>query len=91
MNSLKITLISFSILLNANIAKASPEDGQELHQESCTRCHSNDLYTPSQRKIKDLPALGKQVRFCKSSLGITWFDDEVSDVIDYLSVKHYKF
>jgi hypothetical protein len=38
-----------------------------------------------------LPNLGKQVRFCKDNLGLTWFDDEVNDVIHYLNKDFYKF
>lgn len=91
MNSLKIALISFFVLLNSHVAKAGTEDGKELHQESCTSCHSSELYKPDTRKVKNLPALDKQVRMCKNNLGLTWFDDEVSDVVDYLSVKHYRF
>jgi len=90
MKTLKLIAISF-ILMFANNAQANPEAGGELHEESCTRCHSSDAYTRSNAKIKNLPALGKQVRFCKSNLGISWFNEDVDDVVGFLNKSYYKF
>lgn len=92
MKNLYAFTISLTLLTSSQtLLAADIENGAELHKESCIRCHSGDLYAPENRKVKNLPALGKQVRFCKNNLGISWFDDEVSDVIGYLNKKHYKF
>jgi len=90
MNTLKLTLIGF-ILILANNAQADPEAGGKLHAESCTGCHSSDVYTRSNTRVKNLPALGKQVRMCKSNLGISWFNEDVDDVVGFLNKTYYKF
>ena len=66
-------------------------NGAKLHMQSCTGCHDNSIYTRQPRRVNSLPELGKQVRFCKNNLGLTWFDDEVNDVILYLNQDHYRF
>ncbi|MDH3759439.1 MAG: hypothetical protein OEU50_00570 [Gammaproteobacteria bacterium] len=70
---------------------ADVDNGSELHSESCTQCHDSDAYTRKDRKVQDLAGLGTQVRFCKDNLGVTWFDDEVDDVIGFLNQKYYHF
>lgn len=67
------------------------ENGETLHMEKCTGCHGAEIYTRQNKKVTSLPKLGTQVRFCKDNLGITWFDDEVNDVIHYLNTEYYKF
>lgn len=66
-------------------------NGEKLVNQNCTRCHDDSVYTRPNRRVKNLPGLGKQVRFCKDTIGITWFDDEVNDVVYYLNDKYYHF
>ncbi|MDJ0834039.1 MAG: cytochrome c [Gammaproteobacteria bacterium] len=66
-------------------------NGAELHGQSCTGCHDTGVYTRQPRRVNSLPALGKQVRFCRDNLGTPWFDDEVDDVILYLNRDYYRF
>ncbi len=66
-------------------------NGEKLVGQNCTRCHDDSVYTRPNRRVKTLPGLGKQVRFCKDTIGITWFDDEVNDVIYFLNDKYYHF
>lgn len=70
---------------------ADIENGDDLHFESCTGCHDDSLYTRADRKVGDLAQLGRQVRLCRDAVGVTWFDDEVDDVIAYLNATYYKF
>jgi len=72
-------------------AAADIENGDDLHFEHCTGCHDSTAYTRAERKVQNLVRLGAQVRFCKDSLGLTWFDDEVDDVIGYLNQTYYHF
>lgn len=65
--------------------------GEELHMENCTGCHGTGIYTRKNRLVNSLPKLGSQVRFCRDNLGLTWFDDEVNNVIHYLNTDYYKF
>ena len=70
---------------------ADVANGDELHFESCTGCHDDSVYTRADRKVRNLEQLGRQVRFCRDAIGVTWFDDEVDDVIAYLNATYYRF
>ena len=70
---------------------ADIENGDDLHFENCSGCHDSTAYTRENRKVQSLLRLGTQVRFCKDNLELTWFDDEVDDVIGYLNEKYYHF
>jgi mono/diheme cytochrome c family protein len=65
--------------------------GKTLHDEQCMKCHGTEVYTRSDRFIKDRAALAKQVQRCQLSAGAQWFDDDVNDVVDYLNTTFYKF
>jgi hypothetical protein len=82
-----IAAVSFTVLSNA----ADIGNGSELHVESCTACHDSAMYTRENRFVQSLANLGTQVRFCKDNLGITWFDDEVDDVVGFLNQNYYHF
>lgn len=84
-----IFTLTFSALSLA--AEADAENGDELHMEKCSGCHDSSVYTRTNKRVKTLPKLGSQVRFCKDNLGITWFDDEVNDVVHYLNKNYYHF
>ena len=94
--SLNITL--YTLVLCATQAYAAKETdaqaikhGQEIVQKDCTRCHGDEVYTRTDRRVSSLAALGKQVRRCKDNIGIQLFDEDVNDVIKYLNSKYYKF
>jgi hypothetical protein len=86
-----LAVSSLSLLLSAGVHAADLKRGEELHNERCMRCHDNEVYTRSDRRIKSLDKLAAQVRFCKNQTGAIWFDDEVDDVIQYLNQSFYKF
>jgi uncharacterized membrane protein len=85
-----IFLLIFAMFSGSALA-ADIDNGEDLHFEHCTGCHSEEVYTRDNRKMKDLAQLGKQVRFCQNAVGATWFDDEVEDVIEYLNATYYHF
>lgn len=95
-NLLSTTLL-LSGLLSATAFASGPEraadlaNGEKLVGQNCIRCHDDSVYTRPNRRVKTLPGLGKQVRFCKDTIGITWFDDEVDDVVYYLNDQYYHF
>lgn len=64
---------------------------EELHQESCTQCHSDQVYTRPDHFVKSIHALKKQVKRCKDSSNATWFDEDTDAVVHYLNTKYYKF
>jgi len=83
--------VAFFVLYLNSIQAADISNGDDLHFENCTGCHDDSVYTRDDRRVTSLSQLGKQVRFCKDAVGLTWFDDEVDDVIEYLNKTHYHF
>lgn len=82
-------LLTTSVLTTSYAGDAV--NGNQLHQANCVRCHDGSVYTRENRRVSSLPKLGTQVRTCRDMLGITWFDDEVDDVIVYLNQTYYHF
>ena len=81
----------FAAFYATSLTAANIENGDDLHFENCTGCHDSTAYTRDNRVVRSLPRLGAQVRFCRDNLGLTWFDDEVDDVIGYLNKEYYHF
>ena len=79
------------LLAATSTSAANLDNGDKLHQNNCTGCHDSNVYTRSNKRVNSLPRLGTQVRFCRDNLGLTWFDDQVDDVIHYLNTSYYKF
>jgi hypothetical protein len=86
-------LILGALLLSPSAVISADEapDGKSLHDARCVSCHSTEVYTRENRKIRSLSALGAQVRRCTQLTGVKWFDDETDAVIDYLNQNFYKF
>ena len=82
-------MLTASFIVSANAANI--DNGDDLHMTDCTGCHESTVYTRENRRVQNLPRLGKQVRICRDNLGITWVDDEVEDVIHYLDQSYYHF
>ena len=94
MKHISLKLISSAIIASSFSLSSQAADianGEKLHQESCIRCHDTGVYTREVKRVKNLQGLGKQVRFCRDNQGLTWFDDEVEDVVDYLNQNYYHF
>ena len=72
--------------------------GKSLHDDSCIECHvsiqggdGSGIYTRPDRRIDSLPALSSQVNRCKDSMGVSWPQDQIDDVVAYLNKTYYKF
>ena len=90
--TMRIFYLSMFVTFYATSLQAADiENGNDLHFENCTGCHDSTAYTRDNRVVRSLTRLGAQVRFCKDSLELTWFDDEVEDVIGYLNKEYYHF
>lgn len=83
--------VAVLVLSLGSLQAADIDNGDELHFSNCTGCHDASVYTRDDRRVRSLAQLGTQVRFCKETLGLTWFDDEVDDVIGYLNKTYYHF
>jgi len=84
-------LLVSAVIFIASANATDIDNGSELHAGNCTACHDSALYHCENKRVQTLARLGTQVRFCKDHLGITWFDDEVEDVVGYLNKNYYHF
>ncbi len=86
------------LLLAPAVQAADAKRGEELHNSQCISCHAarfgnngSDIYTLANRRVTSLDGLKKQVTRCRDNLRVTWFDEEVDDVVVYLNKQFYKF
>ena len=94
----KSGLFLILFLFASNIFAGDIKSGEELHKENCTSCHismlggdGSGIYTRDDRRIDSFAALTKQVKRCKTSLGVPWPEHQIDDVVTYLNETFYKF
>jgi len=88
----------FSLMLVSAVAQVDITNGKELHDANCLSCHidmqggdGSGIYTRENKRIETYPALIKQVKRCRDSLGVPWPDEHVNDVVEYLNSNFYKY
>jgi mono/diheme cytochrome c family protein len=95
-----IAALSFGLSLSlvATVHAADLKRGKQLLDENCIKCHASmiggdgsGIYTRANRRIDSLEALNTQVHRCKTSLGVSWPEDQIADVVAYLNKTYYKF
>ncbi|MGB5179757.1 MAG: cytochrome c [Gammaproteobacteria bacterium] len=92
MNKPLLIVISLCLAIASSpLLAADIKNGRQLQQKNCMSCHDDSMYTRDNRRINDLSGLRTQVQRCESTLGLTWFDEEVDDVTAYLNKSFYKF
>jgi cytochrome c553 len=89
----RLLMLATACLLTTGVlpAATAADNGATLHQEHCTSCHDDSVYTRKDRRVTSLAGLKKQVRRCELSQGLKWFDEDVDDVVNYLNKTYYKF
>lgn len=65
--------------------------GNKAHKNHCYKCHTDQVYTRDNRFVKSMSALSQQVKRCKDSNDILWFDTDTEAVTHFLNEKYYKF
>ena len=90
MKTLNLGLLAM-LMLPLPLAAVDIEHGEELHFDDCTGCHQEEVYTRENRVVGSLERLGRQVRFCRDTVGAQWFDEDVEDVIAFLNQAYYRF
>lgn len=93
--------LSIALIFTALASPALASDiqrGKSLHDDNCVECHvsiqggdGSGIYTREDRRIDSLPALRAQVNRCKDSMGVSWPEDQIDDVVAYLNSNYYKF
>lgn len=80
------------VLSVAPVSYAAEENnGKALYEENCLSCHTEEVLTRPDRRIKNLKQLHDQVRRCELSLGLRWFDEDIDRVTKHLNDNYYKF
>jgi mono/diheme cytochrome c family protein len=65
--------------------------GKQLVDNHCYDCHGTEYYTRKERRVDSRQKLSAQVRFCEQSQNLTWFDEDVENVAEYLNQNFYHF
>ncbi|WP_353569806.1 cytochrome c [Candidatus Albibeggiatoa sp. nov. BB20] len=96
-------LFLIGLFMNAVVYVQAAEisDGQKLHDKACLSCHDSmtngkpeQIYTREDQvesSVEDLAGLKSRVQTCATNTGAQWFDDEVTQVVEYLNTTYYKF
>lgn len=98
MKSLAIATVVLLQILNIHYSFADTIRGAKLESNHCKVCHaarfngdSSAIYLRDKRRVNNYNQLISQVRFCENNLGLTWFNDQVMDVVEHLNQSHYHF
>jgi len=84
--------VFFAIAIMVSMgARADVQHGKQLHDERCTKCHDDSVYTRQARFVTSKQALAEQVSGCAKNAGAQWSEEDVADVVDYLNTRYYKF
>lgn len=62
-----------------------------LYENHCTRCHTSVLHVRENRRAVSLKALEGWVRRWSGEEKLTWSEEEIVEVVDYLNRRYYKF
>ncbi len=66
--------------------------GESLHEQKCTSCHRDEVYTREDKMVKTMSALENQVNNCmRGAARAEWTQAETNSVIDFLNDRYYKF
>lgn len=92
MRSIITSCIVTLIIGNASpAAESNAINGESLHNKECLHCHGYDLYHRNNRRIHDKTALTRRVHHYQRITELTWSDEEIDAVSDYLAKHHYLF
>lgn len=94
--TLAISTLFTGLAFAATSQAADWQRGEKLHNSQCVACHAArfgnngaDIYTRTNRRVQSFESLQRQVNRCKNNLEITWFDEDVADVVEYLNREYY--
>lgn len=94
---LTLSVTAFFLYASQTALAANPAHGKDLHDANCQSCHSSlmggnpdTIYTRADRRVSSIGGLKNQVTRCKTTVGVSWPDDQVEDVVEYLNTTFYK-
>ncbi|MEN8147706.1 MAG: cytochrome c [Campylobacterota bacterium] len=86
----KVSLLIAGLMVTTSVF-AGAEEGKEMFEEAkCMECHNTEDFTDS-KKVHNFKEIEKRVEACRLNTGIGWFEEDVTDVAEYLNQEFYKF
>lgn len=67
------------------------ERGRALYENHCQKCHTANVHARKNRAALSVGDLRDIVKLWQSNQGLRWRDDEIEDVVRYLSHTRYFF
>lgn len=87
-----IASASLSAMASEMASDNAPANGKQLHENKCTNCHGDKVYTREDRMVNSMPELEHQVERCmKGAAKADWTGPQTTSVIEYLNDRYYKF
>jgi len=90
-NTFKICLIAVTLLTCSASYGDAVTYGKELHDANCTSCHKSDIYKREDRSVTSMDKLKSQIQRCRHTLDMSWSDEQITSVVDYLNQEYYQF
>jgi mono/diheme cytochrome c family protein len=84
-------MLAVLLLSLPGIAQADTERGRLLYENHCTGCHASVLHIRNDRKVSTPAGLRAYVQRWAGELKLTWKEDELNDVYQYLNSRYYRF
>lgn len=88
-------LFAATMYFTTAVHAADEHPGMAVHEENCTNCHIGNhdeaFYTRADRKIDSYQGLQSMVKMCDAQLGTKLFDEDMTDIGNYLNKSYYKF
>jgi hypothetical protein len=90
-NKVVLTNSIILLLLSLPAHAVDIENGKNLHNENCVRCHQESVYLREDRIVNSFQGLRERISQCELSAELVWFDEEIDDVTAYLNNAFYRF
>lgn len=87
-------LYAFLLVIAPACGKAAAFEegrGEMLYQNHCVACHTTQLHWRDQRLAKDWSSLRAQVHRWEKNTGLTWSEEDIEAVSQYLNQLYYQF
>jgi len=87
-----LSLLLLTLSLSVNASDDKHHAGKSLHDEKCSSCHTDSVYTREDKMVKTMSALEHQVNNCmKGAAKAEWTQPQTTSVVEFLNDKYYKF
>jgi hypothetical protein len=91
MNKIKYGYFLVALTFSVPTLAASSVDAEGLHAENCVRCHDQSVYTRPDRSIQSYSSLSQRVKRCEIPAKVTWSEEQLKGVVDFLNENYYMF